>query len=321
LDLAEQERSGFRYAYSVYQMEYSRNLLFTTGGQMEQVFQDLVDRNRARLDIRSLRTIFGARQRPRTNHPRAPRVMVTVETPVYGLTVFKLHFGKLTIKGYTKGERVLRFEAIAHNTQALHCGRVLAKFPTIVSLLRAMLQRALSTLQWIDQAFVSDETLDRLPTPARVGNTRVGGIDIGKPRTRTVLTALMTLAIAPLGFTAGEMAAKVREIAGQDLPQYNTRRAAYDLKKLRAKELVAKLGRSRRYVVPELALRTIAALVVLREKVLKPLLTALATPLSPNPAKPREGRKPKTWSRIDDHYQTLRITMHALLGELHVAHA
>lgn len=319
LDLEEQERSGFRYAYSVYQMEYSRNLLFRVGGQMEQVFQDLVDRNRARLDIRSLRTIFGLKQRPRSNHRRAHGVMVTVETPVHDVTVFKLHFGKLTIKGYTKGERVLRFEAIAHNTQALGCGRVISRFPTIVALLRAMLQRALSTLEWMDRAFVSDEALNRLPMPAHVGNTRVGGIDIGKPRIRMVMSALLTLAIAPLGFTASELAAKVREIGREAIPQYDARRAAYDLKKLRAKDLVAKLGRSRRYVIPALALRTIAGLVVLREKVLRPLLAALANPLAPNPAKPREGRKPKTWSRIDDHYQTLRITMHALLGELHVA--
>jgi hypothetical protein len=318
LDLDEQERSGFRYQYSVYQMEYSRNLLFRIGGQMEQVFQDLVDRNRARLDIPSLRTIFGTKQRPRTNQRRAPRVMVTVET-LHDVTVFKLHFGKLTIKGYTKGERVLRFEAIAHNTQALGCGRIISKFPTIVALLRAMLQRALRTLEWLDRAFVSDETLNRLPLPGHVGATRVGGIDIGKPRTRTVLSALLTLAIVPVGFTASELAAKVREIGGATLPQYDARRAAYDLKKLRAKELVAKLGRSRRYVVPELGLRTIAALVVLRENVLRPLLTSLATPLSPNPAKPREGRKPRTWTRIDDHYQTLRVTMHALLGELRVA--
>jgi hypothetical protein len=38
LDLAEQERSGFRYGYSVYQAEYSRNLLFKSGAQMEALF-------------------------------------------------------------------------------------------------------------------------------------------------------------------------------------------------------------------------------------------------------------------------------------------
>ena len=33
---------------------------------------------------------------------------------MYDLTIFKLHCGKLTLKIYTKGERVLRVEAIAH---------------------------------------------------------------------------------------------------------------------------------------------------------------------------------------------------------------
>ncbi len=319
-DPAEQERSGFRYADSVYQAESSRNLVFKSGAQMEQVFQDLVDRNRARVGIRSLRTIFEAKQRPRSTDRRAPRLLVTVETPVYGLTVFKLHFGKPTLKGDTKGERVLRFEAIAHTTAALHCGRVIAPFPTIVARLRAILGRALDTPQWRDRAFSSDEPLERLPTPARVGTTRVGGIDIGKPRMRAVLAPVLALAPAPRGFTAGELAAEVRAVAEQVIDD-GARRAAYDLKKLRAKELVSRLGRSRRDEVPAPALRTIAAVIVLRDKVLTPPLAALANPLAPNPAARREGRRPKTRRRIDDHDQTLRITMHALLGELHAARA
>jgi hypothetical protein len=38
LDLDEQKKSTFHYQYSVYQTEYSRNLLFRSGAQMEQVF-------------------------------------------------------------------------------------------------------------------------------------------------------------------------------------------------------------------------------------------------------------------------------------------
>ena len=30
----------------------------------------------------------------------------------YGLSVYKVHFGNLTLKAYTKSERVLRFEAV-----------------------------------------------------------------------------------------------------------------------------------------------------------------------------------------------------------------
>jgi hypothetical protein len=71
LDLAEQQASGFRYEYSVYQVEYSRNLLFRSGAQMDRVFNTLVDRTRSRLDVPTLRTLFGAKHRP--HHDRASR--------------------------------------------------------------------------------------------------------------------------------------------------------------------------------------------------------------------------------------------------------
>ena len=280
LSLEEQERSGFRYAYSVYQVEYSRNLLFRVSGQMEQVFQDLVDRNRARLGLRQIRTIFGTQGRhlrARTGQ-RASRLTVTLERPVDSLTVFKLHFGQLTLKGYTKGERVLRFEAIVHNTKELGCGRVIAKLPIIVARLKAIVDRALRTLQWMDRAFVADATLDQLPVPSQLGKTRVGGIDPGRPRMRTVLAAIMALALTPRGFTVGELTAKVQEIGGQAFRDYGVRQAAYDLKKLRAKQLVEKPGHARRYQVLDQGLRTITALVVLREHVLKPLLAAASRP-------------------------------------------
>jgi hypothetical protein len=64
LDLAEQQASGFRYAYSVYQAEYSRNLIFASGARMDRVFGTVADRTRSRLDVPALRTLFGMKQRP-----------------------------------------------------------------------------------------------------------------------------------------------------------------------------------------------------------------------------------------------------------------
>src|SRR5664280_1335362 len=61
LDLAEQARSCFRYSYSVYQVEYSRNLLFRTGAAMDRVFNTVLDRTRSRLDMATLRTLFGSK--------------------------------------------------------------------------------------------------------------------------------------------------------------------------------------------------------------------------------------------------------------------
>ena len=51
LPFDEQEKSGFYYGFSVYQAEYSRNLLFKRGAEMDQVFNGVIDRTRALLDI------------------------------------------------------------------------------------------------------------------------------------------------------------------------------------------------------------------------------------------------------------------------------
>jgi hypothetical protein len=307
LDLDEQARSGFRYGYSVYQLEYSRNLLFRVGGQMERVFDAIVDRSRSRLDVPTLRTLFGAKQRPRIDRDVSPRFGAVIERPRYGLTLFKVHFGLLTLKGYTKGEHVLRFEAIVHNTRALRLGRAVERFPDIVAHLAAMVDRFCTALDCVEVGFLPDGTLDHLPLPSRIGATRVGGIDLNRPRMRRVLAAVAALSAAPEGFTVADLAAKVQSMTAES-DGYTVRQAAYDLRKLRAKALVAKPGSSHRYHVPPEAARTITALTVLREHVLAPMLAGCRVP--------RRGRPPATWTSLDDRYETLRRDMVALFDEV-----
>jgi hypothetical protein len=312
LSLEEQQRSGFRYEYSVYQAEYSRNLLFRSGAQMDAVFGRLVDRTRGRLNVPRLRTLFGAKARPhRDRTSSTSRTEVVVETPRYDLTLFKVHFGALTLKAYSKGEHVLRFEAIVHNTKELGCGRVLARFSEIVARLISMLERFLATLDCLDAAFITDQTLEQLPLPSQVGTTRIGGIDLNQPRIRAALAAVLALAPTPGGFTVAQLAARVQQMTGQTDRAYTTRQAAYDLKKLRGKHLVVKAATSRRYHTPPEALRTITALLVLRDQVIAPILAGVRVP--------RLGRKPTTWTRTDQHYETLRIEMKALFSDLGIA--
>src|SRR5262249_8761303 len=154
----------------------------------------------------------------------------------------------------------------------LGLGRVLARFPALVARLRGMLDRWLDTIGYLDRAFIADQTLEQLPAPAQLGRTRIGGIDVNKPRMRAVLAAALAGARVPSAFRLGALAARARQRAGELAAPYGTRQAAYALRKLRAKGFVVRLPRSRRYQVPPDGLRTLAALVVLREQVLKPLL-------------------------------------------------
>jgi hypothetical protein len=283
LDLAEQGISGFRYAYSVYQAEYSRNLLFRSGAQMEDLFDRILDRTRSRLDIPTLRTLFGLKNRPHRNRAAGPPAQeIVIEKPQYGLTWFRVRFGLLQLKAYTKGEHVLRFEATVHNTRELRCRRSLEHFPEIITRLAGMADRFATTLDCADISFLSDGTLDELPLPAQIGATRIGGIDLNKPRIRAALAAALALAAAPHGFTVAEFTAKVSRMTG--LAGYTSRQAAYDLRKLRGKNLAVKPARTRRYQVPPDPARTIAALLTLRDQVIGPILAGVRSP--------RMGRKP-----------------------------
>jgi hypothetical protein len=209
----------------------------------------------------------------------------------------------LTLKIYTKGERVLRLEAVVHNTQELRCGRSLEKFPQIVAEAKSILHRFMETLSCIDQCFIANDLLEQLPAPCQVGKTRVGGIDLNKPRMRWVGEAVIALSASPGGFTASQ--------SKQKASAYGVLRAAYDLKKLRGKDIVRRIGRTRGYEVIPSGLKALTALVVLRNKAIKPLLAA-GQELRPA----RHAQNPRP---LDKHYQDLRTAMQGVFHELGIA--
>ena len=72
---------------------------------------------------------------------------------------------------------------------------------------------------------------------------------------------------------------------------YTIRHAAYDLRKFRGKDLIAKPGRTRRY-----------------QQVIGPILARIRSP--------RMGRKPITWTSVDRDYEKIRIEMQTLFQHL-----
>jgi hypothetical protein len=309
----ERLKSGFRYAYSIYQIEYSRNLLFLRGAQMEQVLNAIIDLTRSRLNIKRIKTIFGFKKRRarKSNCASSPREEIVVEQPSYDLTIFKIHWGPLTVKLYAKGERVLRCEAIVHNAKALGWKRSLSAFPQLVQRLKDVLERFLNQLHCLRHAFITDNTLDALAEHGQVGQAHTAGINLNNQRLRAVIAAVLTLAPSPRGFTASQLSQEVQVLLGLDQDQYLPRHASYDLKKLRGKQWVHKIGKSRRYEVDLHGLKIMVALLTLREKVIKPVLAGVA--------KPKPGPKPKWQSELDIQYGKVQTEMRTLFHILGVA--
>ena len=179
--------------------------------------------------------------------------------------------------------------------------------PTSSAALAGMLERFCTTLDCVDVAFIPDGILDQLPQPATASaRTRVGGIDLDKARTRSVLAAVVALAAAPDGFSVADLVTKVHAITGHDT--YSIRQAAYDIRKLRGHNLVTKPG----------------AATATRSRPKRPApsspssssATRSSAPSSPVSESPAAAAPPATWTIIDRDYETLRTNMTHLFDHL-----
>jgi hypothetical protein len=103
----------------------------------------------------------------------------------------------------------------------------------------------------------------------------------------------------------------VRALSRQGESEYGARRAAYDLKKLRGKQIVCRIAKTQRYEPIPHGLRTMAALVVLRDKVIKPLRAAARQD------KPARGAQNPT--ALDTHYHIARLSMQRIFHHFGLA--
>src|SRR4249919_3161783 len=252
----------------IYQMKVEMPDTRPAFSMMDEVYQKLIDRTRAPLDLKQVKTIFGFSHRPHHTAKRGrerTEVFKAVQAASYDLTVFKIKWGNLTLKIYDKGGRVLRIEVVVHNAKELRSGKMLEKLPALLERMRDMLVRFLGTIQAAHVSFLDEGAFEGLSEPTTRGTRRLAGIDLNKARNRHVVDAVVALSTRPNGFTVAQLAEAVRQRSGQDVNIYSARNAAYDVAKLAGKTLVRRIERSRRYAVDPPGVRTLCAYLLLRE--------------------------------------------------------
>jgi len=313
LTLEEQRRSQFEYSFSCFQLELSRKFLFRRPVDLDEVYQKLLDRTRQSLDVKQLKTIFGFKHRPHRVLKRRrtwPEMAKEIKAPQYDLTVFKIRWGPVLLKIYDKGQRVLRVEVTVQHAGQLRCGKGLPQLSAIVKRMRQILLDFLAAVQAAHVSFLDRNAFEQWAQPVQRGQRRLAGIDLNKARNRHVVDAVLGLATHPEGFTVGQLAQAVRERTGWTGQQYSARKASYDLAKLQGKKLAVKVPHSRRYRCHSPGIRVMCAYLILREKVIKPLLAGIIRP---------NGRPPKNLHPLDRHYVNLRVELHETFKILGIA--
>src|SRR6202007_2909900 len=177
---------------------------------------------------------------------------------------------------------ILRTEPASNNVNDYGVNKSVQNLPALRNALSAIIDNYLDVQQDILETFVDRGQLRKLaePTVTATGK-RIPGLKLDHPRQLALMHALVRFAHIASGhtFTTAEIHPAVIEALGCAPEHYTLASLRYDLSKIRAKGLVAKLPNSRRYQLLPQGYSICLVFLKLFERVYAPLTAGLLSPV------------------------------------------
>jgi hypothetical protein len=206
----------------------------------------LLDANRTIGRPDKITVIFG---RKITRHYRG-KLQTEIEDMNLPNPVIRSHYGNGFIKQYVRDHLILRTEPASNNVNDYGVNKAVENLPALRKAMSAINDNYLNVQQDILETFVDRGQLRRLaePTITSAGK-RIPGLKLDHPRQFALMHALVRFAHVAAGNTFTTAESTPPSSKRSAAPPSTTRLASlrYDLSKIRAKGLVAKLPNSRRY--------------------------------------------------------------------------
>jgi hypothetical protein len=266
----EERAAGYPLRFSIFQAEFSDNVIFQQTQVLNRVYEAML-RDHPHLGRPDLVKVIFDRRIYR-NTPSAFATRVLRQGVVSCLKVF---YKTSWLKQYNKGGRVLRTEACVNDPRDFMIKKSLVHLGYLAAS-RTMPSRASRKRKAVALATALDRsTLERLVTPSTNGGQRVPGLRVGAPRTMRILAALGCAGLSFKAFSNVEFRTVLIEQVGAEPQEATPTRVGYELRKLRGKGLIRKVGGRNRYTQTDLGYRVALYLTKLHQRLLAPTLDSL----------------------------------------------
>jgi hypothetical protein len=298
---SERERwqAGCQHRLFFSQIEFCDNLIFHRRAALDKLGERLLDANRTIGQPDKITVIFG---RKVTKQSRG-KLQTEIEDMHLPNPVIRSHYRNGFIKQYVRDHLILRTEAATNNVTDYGVNKAVEHLPALRDKLSAIDDNYLDIQQDILETFVDRGQLQQLAKPTFTpSGKRIPGLKLDNPRQLALMHALVRFAQIPAAntFSTGELHPHVAAALGCTIEQYSLASLRYDLSKLRAKGLVEKLPRSRRYRLPAEGYSLCLIFLKLVDRIYAPLTAGLLNPIPADAALPAAKR-----SRLDRLYQNL----------------
>ena len=302
----EREEAGCRHRLFFSQVEFCDNLVFRRRSALDNLGERLLDANRTIGQPKKITMIFGRRI---TKYYRG-KLQTEIEDMDLPNPVIRSHYGNGFIKQYVRDHLILRTESASNNVKDYGINKSVENLPVLRERLSAINDNYLNVQQDILETFVDRGQLRKLaePTITPTGK-RIPGLKLDHPRQLALMHALVRFAhiAASNTFTTAEIHPAVIEALGCPPERYTLGSLRYDLSKLRAKGLVAKLPNSRRYQLLPHGYSICLVFLKLFERVYAPLTAGLLSPIKADALLEvkRRTQLDRLYQRVIDDLDTL----------------
>jgi hypothetical protein len=281
------EAAGYRYELSVLQAEFSLTQMLDrpVSGRIffEQVLHDNLDIGRP--DQVSL--IFNRRIRRTGRRPTPSRFRTRVITDG---VVPSLHidYKNAKIKQYHKEGRALRTETTINDTGDFGLTKRLTNLPALRQIGFTANRRLLGVQRLSHDPIRGARAFTELTAPIITdAGTRIPGLRFGDVRVHALLQALLIHRLLPHGFTNRELRTLIAPLLGTTTEHITAGKMTYDLRRLRAHRLIARIPGTRRYQVSDTGLTHALLFTHAHDHLLRTGLAQLTDPDPPAPSRLR----------------------------------
>lgn len=190
-----------------------------------------------------------------------------------------------SVKQYHKESRALRTETTINDTSDFGLGKRLSNLAVLRQIGFRANRRLLGVQRLSYDPIRGAQAFTDLRAPQiSATGTRIPGLRFGDSRVHALLQALLVHRLLLNGFTNGDLRALVAPLLGVDAGDISPGKMTYDLRRLRAHGLIARIPHSRRYQVTDSGLQQALLLTHVRDHLLRQGLAETVDPAPPQPS-------------------------------------
>ena len=257
--------------YSIQQVEYCRNLIFRRNFPIHRLFERSCDLGLLRLSADRIAQVFGWRLHRRIGG----KLSSVLERTDHGHHVLRAYAKNAVMRMYEKFSTFLRLEALSNNLRDFGLTKGLDHLDKVRTILGAVTDRFAAFEARALDVHVDFPLFQRLALPIRHGAAKIPGIKLHDTRMLRLMEVLLHGGTKLLGWRSVEIHQAILASFHLAPAKYTLTQLRYDLRKLKAHQLLERDGCRYAYRLTDKGTRAALLFVLFHQRVCGPLANSL----------------------------------------------